>query len=186
MRTPRDLSIYGFGKKGQDMRNMMLHCVVLPQYLVQSALGTSGASSSAEGGRRSLPGGTRSLSGAFCAGGVIPNWSMTDEPDAFSAAKIVSVIDVMMKPIASTHVILPRAVAAERPELAPPPPPPMPRPPPSERCISTTAIKPKARNRWMIRTTFSYCMGRYWPFAARWAVSMQKRFDPQVVFRANQ
>ena len=69
---------------------------------------------------------------------------------------IVNVIDVMMKSVARTQVILPIAVAAERPDTAPPPPPPpIPRPPPSDRCSNTTAIRPRARIRWMIRTTFS-------------------------------
>ena len=43
---------------------------------------------------------------------------MTDEPADFSAAMMVSVIEVAMKPAARIHVTLPSAVAAERPETA--------------------------------------------------------------------
>ena len=55
--------------------------------------------------------------------------------------------EVMMKAIARTQVILPIAVPAERPVIAPPPPPPMPSPPPSERCNSATPISVNARIR---------------------------------------
>ncbi len=70
-------------------------------------------------------------------------------------------IEVIIKPIASAQVILPKAVAAARPEIAPPPPPPepMPKPPPSERCNSTTPINNNARMRWMVRRTFSIRAG---------------------------
>lgn len=85
----------------------------------------------------------------------MPNRSSTEVPEAFCAARMVSEIEVMMNPIAKSQVTLPNAVAADRPDIAPPPPPPMPRPPPSERCNRTTAIRPRARRRWMIRTTFS-------------------------------
>ena len=61
---------------------------------------------------------------------------------------------------------------AERPETAPPPPPPpMPRPPPSDRCSNTTAIRPRARMRWTIRTTFS--MGTYG--SAFWTLGVSRQ-----------
>jgi hypothetical protein len=69
---------------------------------------------------------------------------------------MVSVIDVTMKAAAKIQVNLPSAVAAARPEIAPPPPPePMPRPPPSDRCNNTTPINSRARIRWTVRITFS-------------------------------
>jgi hypothetical protein len=70
-------------------------------------------------------------------------------------ARIVRVIEVARKPMASAQVILASAVVAPRCETSPPPPPPMPSAPPSERCSSTTQMRQMARTRWMIRTTFS-------------------------------
>lgn len=93
-----------------------------------------------------MPEGKAGLPSWFCAGGVALSRSITEEPADFSAAMMVRVIEVAMKPMARIQVILPRAVAAERPETAPPPPP-IPRPPPSDRCSSTTAIRPRARIR---------------------------------------
>ena len=66
----------------------------------QSAFGTKGALSPSAGGNRSLPSG---LSGADCsasAGAVLPMRSITEVPDAFSAAMIVSEIEVMMNAVA--------------------------------------------------------------------------------------
>ena len=67
---------------------------------------------------------------------------------------MVMVIEVTMKQIARIQVTLPKAVAAARPDIAPPEDP-MPSPPPSDRCNSTTPINSKARMRWMVRITFS-------------------------------
>ena len=107
--------------------------------------------SDAAGGSRSEPFGS---AGAVTAGCSAPNWSITEAVDASRAARMVMVIEVAMKPIANTHVTLPKAVAAARPEMAPPPEP-MPKPPPSDRCNSTTPINSRARMRWMVRITFS-------------------------------
>lgn len=143
----------------KENRKMLLRSPIGVLGLVdQSALGTSGALSPSAGGNKSLPSGAIGASAASplsVAGAVIR--SVTEEPADLCAARTVRVIEVTIKQAASTQVILPNAVAAERPVMAPPPPPllPMPSPPPSERCKSTTAIRPRAKRRWMMRTTFS-------------------------------
>ena len=110
-----------------------------------------------DGGSKSPPAGNAGA-GAFAAGCSAPIWSITEAVDAEREARIVIEIEVMMKPIAKIHVTLPRAVAAARPEIAPPDDP-MPSPPPSDRCSSTTPINSKARIRWMVRITFSIRAG---------------------------
>lgn len=98
-----------------------------------------------------------SVAGAVAdAGASMPSWLATESDPARLAAMIVRVIEVAIKQAARTQVILPSAVAAARPEIAPPPPPlPIPKPPPSERCNKTTPIIRRARIKWTVRTIFS-------------------------------
>lgn len=127
--------------------------------VVAGAVAAGGAAGvpSLDGGSRS-PAGRPDGAGAFAAGCSPPIWSITEAVEAEREAKMVMLIEVTMNIAASIQVTLPRAVAAARPEIAPPDEP-MPSPPPSDRCSSTTPINSKARMRWTVRITFSMRAG---------------------------